>query len=160
MYHVSLFLASAANNEATNKPKENTPRSIIIYYSHQYLQKIYASRAADWPPSSLCWDPCEFHKQPQTVTQSQLVLGSRSGNRISRSSLRWSLSQEHAQTPMAALAGTQGWCTPLSHRGSCWDFIHTGPTPGCYPGCQQTGGCTSVKAEPFKKVLNEKTAYL
>lgn len=46
------------------------------------------------------------------VTQSWLVLGSRPGNRIIRSTVWWSLSQECVQTPTAALAGdAHRWVT-------------------------------------------------
>lgn len=33
--------------------------------SLQYLEEMHASRAAEWPFSSLFWDPGELHKQPQ-----------------------------------------------------------------------------------------------
>lgn len=116
-HHVSLILASTTNNEATNKPKENTPRSCSIYYSPSVSRGnpcLQSSWLAAFFPY---WDPGEFHKQPQTVTQSQLVLGSRSGNRISRSSVRWSLSQERVQTP---------WQRSQSRRGDARRWVTEG----------------------------------
>lgn len=74
--NVSLFLASTANSEATTKPKENTPRSFIIYYcisqsrGNPCLQSsrvtvffpLLGSRwtpqtATGWRRASWCWAP-------------------------------------------------------------------------------------------------------
>lgn len=68
------------------------------------LEDTHASGAAERPPSSFCGAPGERHR----VTQSRLVLGSGSGNRISRSTVWRGLSQERVQTPEAALTGTRG----------------------------------------------------
>lgn len=136
-----FFLASTVNNKATNKPKE------------QSQNRGHSSRAAERPSSSSF---CRAAGERHSVTQSLLVLGCRSGKKISRSAAWWSLPESGARS--ASDGGTRrharGWCTPLSHRGSGWGFIHTSLTPVWNPACQQAGGCTSGQAEPPVKVLD------